>query len=128
MPIQHSLRPTAIPSFCVQRPFNRAGCFESGFSSISDRRHMAVIPRVCQSPVRALCFLTVATFCASAMGNAQSSQAPLVPVRTINHLQIRVTDLRRSQEFYTRLLGATVIDTTADTWTLMLPEGGVWLS
>jgi catechol 2,3-dioxygenase-like lactoylglutathione lyase family enzyme len=61
------------------------------------------------------------------VGRAQS-QAPVAPIQSINHLQIRVTDLRRSQEFYTKLLGATVIDTSPNGWTLMLTDTGTWLS
>lgn len=62
------------------------------------------------------------------VGRAQSTPAGVAPIQSINHLQIRVTDLKRSQEFYTKLLGAAVIDTSPNGWTLMLGDTGTWLS
>src|SRR4051812_44996372 len=44
------------------------------------------------------------------MVHAQSAPA-VAPVRTINHLQIRVTDPKKSYEFYMKLFGGHVIST-----------------
>jgi catechol 2,3-dioxygenase-like lactoylglutathione lyase family enzyme len=70
----------------------------------------------------------LAMFAMPRVGHGQSAPAGVAPIHSINHLQIRVTDLKRSQEFYSKLLGATVIDTSANGWTLMLADTGTWLS
>lgn len=65
---------------------------------------------------------------------AQSPPAPsavkgVAPALSVNHFQVTVSDLKRSQEFYSKLLGATVIDTSPNTWTSSLPgTNGMWLS
>ena len=62
------------------------------------------------------------------VGRAQSATAGVAPVQSMNHVHLRVSDLRRSQEFYAKLLGARVIDTSRSTWTLMLGDTGTWMS
>ena len=59
---------------------------------------------------------------------AQSSPKGIAPALTISHWQVTVSDLKKSQEFYARLLGATVIDTSPTTWTLKIPTASQWLS
>ncbi len=54
--------------------------------------------------------------------------AGVAPARTINHLQFRVTDPKRSFEFYMKLLGGHLIDTSPNGWTMMLADTKQWLS
>lgn len=60
-------------------------------------------------------------------GRAQAPAA-VAPVRTINHLQFRVTDPRKSFEFYMKLFGGRLIDTSPNGWTMMVGETKQWLS
>ena len=62
------------------------------------------------------------------VGGTQSAPAGVAPVQSVNHLQIRVSDLQRSHEFYTKLLGGTIIDTSSSGWTMLLGDTGTWLS
>jgi catechol-2,3-dioxygenase len=71
-----------------------------------------------------LAVATVVTLAA----RAPSAPAGVAPVRSINHLHIRVSDPRRSFEFYAKLLGAHIIDTSRGNWTVMLGDTGSWLS
>jgi catechol 2,3-dioxygenase-like lactoylglutathione lyase family enzyme len=75
-----------------------------------------------------VCCGAVALVVRPMLGRAQSKPAGAVPIKSINHLQIRITDLKRTQEFYAKLLGAKIIDTSASTWTMSLPGTGSWLS
>jgi catechol 2,3-dioxygenase-like lactoylglutathione lyase family enzyme len=61
-------------------------------------------------------------------GRAQSPSPAVAPVRSINHLQIRVTDPKKSYEFYMKLFGGQAIDTSQNGLTMMLPDTKQWLS
>jgi catechol 2,3-dioxygenase-like lactoylglutathione lyase family enzyme len=61
-------------------------------------------------------------------GRAQSAPGAVAPVRTINHLQFRVKDPQKSFEFYMKLFGGHLIDTSPNGWTMMLPDTKQWLS
>src|SRR4029077_13817830 len=88
----------------------------------------ACMTRGALTPVVVLYAMALALVSLTVTGGAQSGPAGVALIQSINHLQIRVTDLKRSQEFYTTLLGATVIDTSANGWTVMLPGTGTWIS
>ena len=60
-------------------------------------------------------------------GQAQSTTA-VAPVRTINHLQFMVKDPQKSFEFYMKLFGGHLIDTSPNGWTMMLADTKQWLS
>ena len=64
------------------------------------------------------------------VGGAQSSSGAAATVRTINHLQIRVTDPLKSYEFYMKLLGGHAIDTggNGSALTMMLGNSEQWVS
>lgn len=61
-------------------------------------------------------------------GQAQSAPAAVAPVRTINHLQLMVKDPKTSFEFYMKLFGGRLIDTSPNGWTMMLADTTQWLS
>ncbi|MEQ1897554.1 MAG: VOC family protein [Vicinamibacterales bacterium] len=61
-------------------------------------------------------------------GQARQAPAAIAPVRTINHLQFRVTDPRKSFEFYMKLFGGHLIDTSPNGWTMMLADTKQWIS
>ena len=61
-------------------------------------------------------------------GQARQTPAAVAPVRTINHLQFRVTDPRKSFEFYMKLFGGHLIDTSPNGWTMMLADTKQWIS
>lgn len=84
--------------------------------------------------LRALRVLGAASVAAAALvalrpvtGQAQS-QAAVAPVRSINHLQFRVTDPKRSFEFYMKLFGGHLIDTSPNGWTMKVGDTNQWLS
>lgn len=86
-------------------------------------------------PRRPLHPLLVAPFVLAALvavppvtGQARQAPAAVAPVRTINHLQFRVTDPRKSFEFYMKLFGGHLIDTSPNGWTMMLADTKQWLS
>ena len=60
------------------------------------------------------------------VGWAQSAPAGITPVQSINHLKIRVSELKRSYEFYTKLLGGGIIDTSESGWTVMRGDTMTW--
>jgi len=64
----------------------------------------------------------------SILAGAQSAPTGVTPALSISHWQVSVSDLKRSQEFYSKLLGATIIDTSPNTWTLRIPDAPQWLS
>jgi predicted enzyme related to lactoylglutathione lyase len=59
---------------------------------------------------------------------AQSPAAGVAPVRSINHLHIRVSDSKRSYEFYSKLFGGAIIDTSRGGWTFMMGDTGSWFN
>lgn len=61
-------------------------------------------------------------------GQSGSASTAVAPVRTINHLQIRVRDPQKSFEFYMKLFGGHLIDTSPNGWTMMLADTTQWLS
>ena len=61
-------------------------------------------------------------------GQGKPASAGVAPVRMINHLQIRVTDPRKSFEFYMKLFGGHLIDTSPNGWTMMVADTKQWLS
>jgi catechol 2,3-dioxygenase-like lactoylglutathione lyase family enzyme len=61
-------------------------------------------------------------------GGVQPAPTGVAPALSINHWQVHVSDLKQSQEFYSKLLGARVIDTSGNTWTSKIPDANVWLS
>lgn len=61
-------------------------------------------------------------------GQAQSGATAIAPVRTINHLQFMVKDPKTSFEFYMKLFGGHLIDTSPNGWTMMLADTTQWLS
>jgi len=64
------------------------------------------------------------------VGDAQPSSGAAAPVRTINHLQIRVKDPLKSYEFYTKLLGGHTIDIggNGSALAMMLGNSEQWVS
>src|SRR5579872_5643826 len=64
------------------------------------------------------------------VGDAQSASGAVAPVRTINHLQIRVKDPLTSYAFYMKLLGGHAIDTSGNgtALTMMLGTSTQWVS
>jgi catechol 2,3-dioxygenase-like lactoylglutathione lyase family enzyme len=64
------------------------------------------------------------------VGDAQSKAPAVAPVRTINHLQIRVKDPLKSYQFYMKLLGGHAIDTggNGNSLTMMLGDSNQWVS
>jgi catechol 2,3-dioxygenase-like lactoylglutathione lyase family enzyme len=70
----------------------------------------------------------LAAFAAVPLTGRTQSAPPVAPVRTINHLQIRVTDPIKSYEFYMKLFGGRAIDTSQNGLTMMLPDTKQWLS
>jgi catechol 2,3-dioxygenase-like lactoylglutathione lyase family enzyme len=83
----------------------------------------------------AICSLLVAASMAALVtfplvGDAQSSSGAVAPVRTINHLQIRVRDPLKSYAFYMRLFGGHAIDTggNGSALTMMLGDTTQWVS
>ena len=83
-------------------------------------------------PLRRVLIGTVALAAVFALrpitGQAQQATAAIAPVRTINHLQFRVTDPRKSFEFYMKLFGGHLIDTSPNGWTMMLADTKEWIS
>ena len=61
-------------------------------------------------------------------GQSGSGSTAVAPVRTINHLQILVRDPQKSFEFYMKLFGGHLIDTSLNGWTMMLADTKQWLS
>lgn len=61
-------------------------------------------------------------------GQAREASVGIAPVKTINHLQFRVTDPRKSFEFYMKLFGGHLIDTSPNGWTMMLADTKEWIS
>jgi catechol 2,3-dioxygenase-like lactoylglutathione lyase family enzyme len=66
----------------------------------------------------------------SMVGEAYAASGAVAPVRTVNHLQIRVKDPLRSYEFYMKLLGGHAIDTSGNgnAVTMMLGSSEQWVS
>ena len=87
---------------------------------------------VLRRPLRMVLIATVALASVFALrpitGQAQQASAAIAPVRTINHLQFRVTDPRKSFEFYMKLFGGHLIDTSPNGWTMMLADTKEWIS
>ena len=87
---------------------------------------------VLRRPLRMVLIATVALASVFALrpitGQAQQASAAIAPVRTINHLQFRVTDPRKSFEFYMKLFGGHLIDTSPNGWTMMLADAKEWIS
>src|SRR5205085_2472678 len=74
---------------------------------------------------------------ATAFTGASASPVAAVPpviaaARTINHLHVNVSDLKRSEEFYAAVLGATVRERGDGITTMIFPGAtktvGCWLS
>jgi catechol 2,3-dioxygenase-like lactoylglutathione lyase family enzyme len=61
-------------------------------------------------------------------GQSGSEFTAVAPAGTINHLQIRVRDPQKSFEFYMKLFGGHLIDTSPNGWTMMLADTEQWLS
>jgi catechol 2,3-dioxygenase-like lactoylglutathione lyase family enzyme len=61
-------------------------------------------------------------------GQSGSGSTAVAPVGTINHLQILVRDPQKSFEFYMKLFGGHLIDTSPNGWTMMLADTEQWLS
>ena len=63
-------------------------------------------------------------------GDAQSASGAVAPVRTINHLQLRVKDPLKSYAFYMKLFGGHAIDTAGNgnSLTMMLGDSKQWVS
>jgi catechol 2,3-dioxygenase-like lactoylglutathione lyase family enzyme len=59
---------------------------------------------------------------------AQPAPAGVAPVMSINHLHIHVSDSRKSYEFYSKLLGGHIIDTSRGGWTFMIGDTGRWIN
>ena len=62
-----------------------------------------------------------------------AAAAPAIaPARSINHVHVNVSDLKRSEEFYAAVLGATVREREDGITTMVLPgatrDVGCWLS
>lgn len=61
-------------------------------------------------------------------GQTTPASSAVAPVRSINHLQFRVSDPRKSFEFYMKLFGGHLIDTSPNGWTMMVADTKQWLS
>jgi catechol 2,3-dioxygenase-like lactoylglutathione lyase family enzyme len=62
----------------------------------------------------------------------EAAPAAIAPTLSINHVHVNVSDLKRSEEFYTALFGATVRERGDGITTMVLPcstkTTGAWLS
>jgi len=77
--------------------------------------------------------LLLATAFTGAGSSSVEAAAPVIaPARTINHLHVNVSDLKRSEEFYAAVLGATVRERGDGITTMTFPGStntvGCWLS
>jgi catechol 2,3-dioxygenase-like lactoylglutathione lyase family enzyme len=75
--------------------------------------------------------LTAAAF-AGTRGSVEAAAPAIVPARAINHVHVNVSDLKRSEDFYAAVLGATVREREEGITTMILPGAsrntGCWLS
>lgn len=76
----------------------------------------------------ALLAMAVFTPATGQAGAPPAASAAVAPVKTINHLQFRVKDPQKSFEFYMKLFGGHLIDTSPNGWTMMLADTKEWLS
>src|SRR5579863_4714505 len=75
-----------------------------------------------------LCATLLADLIGVPIAGAQSAPTGVAPVMSINHLHIHVSDSRKSYEFYSKLLGGHIIDTSRGGWTFMLGDTGSWIN
>jgi hypothetical protein len=69
----------------------------------------------------ALAAAPAASLMGPAPAAAQNASAPIVRVRSINHIHFDVSDLKRSADFYAAMFGAKVRDQNVNFWTMTLP-------
>jgi catechol 2,3-dioxygenase-like lactoylglutathione lyase family enzyme len=83
--------------------------------------------------IKGMVLLTAAAFGGREGAASLDAAAPAIaPARAINHLHVNVSDLKRSEEFYAAVLGATIREREEGITTMVFPgstkDAGCWLS
>lgn len=95
-----------------------------------DRFHQGLIDR--RAVLKGMALAATGALAGKAGGAVAAAPAGMVPVSSINHLHIEVSDVKRSVEFYTALYGGKPAGGAPNMQTLVLPgarpDFGSWLS
>src|SRR5436190_21916619 len=86
---------------------------------LMDQYDKGVISR--RQLVKGVLLLTAAAFSGTEASTVEAAAPVIAPARTINHLHVNVSDLKRSEDFYAAVLGATVRERGDGITTMIFP-------